>query len=527
MAARNTLNRVFALAITGAACIAILISLNHKTVSAQGNALTIRSAVIDGSSVVVTAEGTAATDDGLYHLYAQDPAMTGVQGTEVASAQAGNSSTFTFALGNNTDKSNLYKKFTVVGKVNGVLSDLSNDMWITNPETIAKHTQKRTDNGKKGIIPDAEQIQDTKTLKSLGVKQITYNVDVGRVVSGTGIDYTYNGQTYTFSSTVIGEFDYLVPKMNKAGIQVTLIILCGPESGDLIHPLSRGVSANYYMFNTSETASLNQLEAVAAFLGERYSGTGHGTADNWIIGNEVNARAEWNYMDPAVGLTGFVKSYADEFRIFYNAIKSQNANARIYACTDQEWKSDNAARHYGGEEFLNEFNKQIKAEGNIDWSLASHPYNYPLSEPNIAFDKPQVSHSASTKFITMANIDVLTDFMCQKSFLNPKGKVRSISLTEVGYTSSKAVNSNEALQAANIVFAINQAEANKHIDGIIINRQRSHADEIKQNLDFGLEKENGKPKQAWSWYKDATKESTIKSASAVLNMDIKKLIVKR
>ena len=56
------------------------------------------------------------------------------------------------------------------------------------------------------------------------------------------------------------------------------------------------------MFNTVDQAGLEKLEAVAAFLGQRYSGTGHGTVDNWIVGNEVNARNEWNYMDPAAGL---------------------------------------------------------------------------------------------------------------------------------------------------------------------------------------------------------------------------------
>lgn len=494
---------------------------------AQTNAVTIEDVLIKGNNVVVTTNGSIATDDGYYHLYAQDPAMTGVQGVEVAKAKVSDLATFTLELGNNTSKSNLYKKFTVVGTAGGTLTDLSNDKWITNPEALAKHTQKRSDNGKKGIIPDAEQLNNISKLKDLGVKQITYNVDVGRLLSGTGVDYAYNGQTYSFSSNVVGEYDSIVPKMNKAGIQVTLIILCGPTSGDLIHPLSRGVDANYYMFNTTDTTSLCTLEAVASFLGERYSGTGHGTVDNWIIGNEVNARTEWNYMDPAVGLAGFVKSYADEFRIFYNGIKSQNANARIYICTDQEWKSDNAAKHYGGQEFLTAFNTKVKAEGNIDWSLASHPYNYPLYEPNGLISKPQVTHSKDTKYITMANVDVLTDFMCQKDYLNPSDKVRSISLTEVGYTSSKKVGSNEALQAANVVFAIVQSEANRHIDGIIINRQRSHEDENEQDLDFGLEKWNGSSKQAYEWYKTAMKKKTVSAASKVLGKSIIDTIVKR
>ena len=500
-----------------------------KTTAAAkaASGVTINSVMIQGGSVVVTTSGAAATDDGLYHLYAQDPVMAGVQGTEVAKAPAGATAVFTFPLGNNTAASMLYKKFTVVGVSSGALKDLSNDMYILNPEAAATHTQARHDVGKKGLLPAAETIRDTKTLKAMGVHQISYNLPVGDMISGGGVNYTYNGKNYSFNAGIVGQYDVIVPAMNAAGIQVNLILLCGANSGILIHPLSRGVGANYYMFNTVDQAGLEKLEAVAAFLGQRYSGTGHGTVDNWIVGNEVNARNEWNYMDPAAGLAGFAKAYADELRVFYNGIKSQNANARIYAATDQEWQSDNPALHYGSREFLTQLNAQIMAEGNFDWSLASHPYNFPLYEPNSLTSKPQVTHTQASRYITMSNIDVLTDFMCQKQFLNPAGQVRSIVLSEVGFTSSAAMGSNELLQAADVVYAINQANANQHIDGIIINRQRSDISEIAQGLDYGLIGANGVAKQAYTWFMTAENPNTIAAASAVLGKDIMTSLVAR
>lgn len=491
-----------------------------KNAGTTSSAVTISSVAINGNNVVVTTTGTAATDDGVYHLYAQDPAMSGVQGTEVAVAAASGSTTFTVPLGKNTANSVLFKKFTVVGTKGGALTDLSNDMYILNPEAGATHTQARHDGGKKGILPAAEMIQNTATLTAMGVKQITYNLPIGDLCSGGGTNYTYNGKTYSFNSGIVGQYDLIVPKMNAAGIQVNLVVLCGANSGELIHPLSRGVAANYYMFNTVDTAALEKLEAIASFLGERYSGTGHGTVDNWIIGNEVNARNEWNYMNPSAGLAGFAKAYADELRVFYTGIKSQNANARIYAATDQEWQSDNAALHYGAQELLTQMNAQIVSEGNFDWSLASHPYNFPLYEPNTLTAKAQVTHAQNTRYITMANIDVLTDFMCQPQFLNPAGQVRSIALTEVGFTSSAAKGSNEQLQAANIVYAINQANANQHIDGIIINRQLTDASEVMQGLDYGLLNANGSQKLAYSWYTTAESAETIAAAGAVLGKDI-------
>lgn len=495
--------------------------------SAASTSVSITSTVINGNNVVITATGNAVTDDGIYHLYAQDPAMSGTQGKEVAAAAANGQITFSVPLAKNTANSMLYKKFTIVGIKGGVLTDLSNDMYITNPEATATHTQARSDNGKKGILPASQMIRDTGALKKMGVTKITYNLPVGDMISGGGVSYTYNGKTYSFNAGIVGQYDVIVPAMNAAGIQVNLIVLCGANSGALIHPLSRGVAANYYMFNTVDTASLEQLEAVASFLGERYSGTGHGTVDNWIIGNEVNARNEWNYMNPSAGLSGFAKAYADELRIFYNGIKAQNANARIYAATDQEWQSDNAALHYGSREFLTQLNAQIVSEGNIDWSLASHPYNFPLYEPNTLTAKPQVTHTQNTRYITMANIDVLTDFMCQSAFLNPSGQVRSIELSEVGFSSSAAVGSNEQLQAADIVYAIAQANANQHIDGIIINRQLSDASEIAQGLDYGLLNMNGSPKLAYSWYSTAESPATIAAASSVFGTDITSMLTVR
>lgn len=495
--------------------------------AAAVSGVTIQSVVIQGNSVVVTTAGTGTSDDGLYHLFAQDPSMSGTQGVQVATAPAAAKAVFTFPLGNNTAASMLYKKFTVLGISSGAWKDLSNDMYILNPEAAATHTQARHDNGKKGLLPAAETIRDTNTLKAMGVNQITYNLPVGDMISGGGVNFNYNGKAYSFNAGIVGQYDVIVPAMNAAGIQVNLILLCGANGGILIHPLSRGVGANYYMFNTVDQAGLEELEAVAAFLGQRYSGTGHGTVDNWIVGNEVNARNEWNYMNPAAGLAGFAKAYADELRVFYNGIKSQNANARIYVATDQEWMSDNPALHYGSQEFLTQLNAQITAEGNFDWSLASHPYNFPLYEPNTLTSKPQVTHTQATRYITMSNIDVLTDFMCQKQFLNPAGQVRSILLSEVGFTSSAAMASNEALQAADVVFAINQANANQHIDGIIINRQRADVSEIAQGLDYGLLNVNGTPKQAYSWYVTATNPNTIAAASAVLGKDIVSSIVVR
>ena len=482
---------------------------------AAGYAVTVKTCLIQGTNVVVlvSASGVPASDDGLYHLYAEDVYGSGVTGTEVASAAAGKNAQFAFALGKNTANSNLYKKFVVAVKKGGALTQVSAAAYITNPEVCATHTTARMNVGKKGILPAATML-DTNDLQTLGIHQCTYNVLVGSLCQSTGgtIAYQYNGKTYYFSKAIVGQYDSLVPKLNKRGIQMTMVVL-NNLTGDptLIHPLSRSsVTANYYAFNTAEQAGVEKLEAVASFLAQRYSGNGHGTVDNWVIGNEVNARADWNYMS-AVDVTTFANEYAKAIRIFYNGIKSENGNARVYISVDQQWaKASNAALYYGSKSFLDVFNAIMMTEGNIDWHVAVHPYDVPLYDPIPWSSSSRVQHSQNTAYITMQNIDVLTDYLCQKSLLAPNGQVRSVICSEQGYTSLQGEN----IQAAAITYGYLQAMANQHIDGFILSRELDDAGEIGQGLANGIVNLNGTHKLAYDYYRNIDGANAAQYAAA-------------
>ena len=293
---------------------------------------------------------------------------------------------------------------------------------------------------------------------------------------------------------------------------MTMVVL-NNLTGDptLIHPLSRSsVTANYYAFNTAEQAGVEKLEAVASFLAQRYSGNGHGTVDNWVIGNEVNARADWNYMS-AVDVTTFANEYAKAIRIFYNGIKSENGNARVYISVDQQWaKASNAALYYGSRSFLDVFNAIMMTEGNIDWHVAVHPYDVPLYDPIPWSSSSRVQHSQNTAYITMQNIDVLTDYLCQKSLLAPNGQVRSVICSEQGYTSLQGEN----IQAAAITYGYLQAMANQHIDGFILSRELDDAGEIGQGLANGIVNLNGTHKLAYDYYRNIDGANAAQYAAA-------------
>ncbi len=502
--------------------------MNASAVQAAGS-VTIKSCQIQGSNVVVTA-GTGSvpsSDDGLYYLFADQPFQDGAAGTQVATAPAAANATFSFALNFNSANSNLFKKYVVAVKQGGVMTPVSTARYITNPEAAAKHTQARSNVGKKGILPAVATI-NSGLLKQTGTNQVVYNLPVGNLCNGSGISYTYNGKTYQFSSAIVGQYDQIVPSLNNQGIQVTIVLL-NNLTGDqtLIHPLSRGYGgANYYAFNTAEQAGVEKLEAIAAFLGERYSGTGHGKVDNWIVGNEVNARADWNYMSN-VDLSVFTAEYAKAVRIFYNGIKSQNGNANIYISVDQQWsRSSNAALYYAGKPFMDTFNSLVSSEGNIDWHVAMHPYDVPLTDPRPWNASSLVQHSNATAYITIQNIDVLTDYLGQASFRSPTGQVRSVLCSEVGYTSLQG----EDVQAAALMYAYWQAVNNQHIDGIIFSRQQDDSGEIVQGLANGITNLNGSHKASWDYYVNmngANAANYLASASAIAGVDLSTKITVR
>ncbi len=474
------------------------------------NGVAIGSAVIQGSDVVVATAGAVASDDGVYHLVASDVNQVAPVGTDIAQQPVSAGATFTIPLGKGTANSVLFKKFTVCVMSGGALKPVSNSMYITNPEASASASPARMDNGKKGVLPALEQnIADMNRPADLGVKQINLNIPLS-VINNPG---------------KLAGYDYSVMKYNKLGMQVNVIILVDAASPQqYISPYSYdGLGAhNYYGLNATTTEGVNALASAASFLGSHYAGGAYGQVDNFIIGNEVNAWWLWNYMNCGSNDV-FMQEYTNAFRLFYNGIKSENATANVYCCIDHQWSRSEASYYISGKEFVTKFNSIIKNQGNVDWRLAVHPYNAPLYAPMAWETGKNVSHSQSTPYITMANIDVLTDFMCTPEMLSPTGAVRTVKCSEVGYTS----HDGEAFQAASLVYAYLVAENNRYIDGLVVSREMDHIGDIAQGMMSGLTNVDSSPKMGYDFYKNAGDPNYIAQASAAAGVDLTSLITPR
>lgn len=502
-------------------------------VRAAGRPVSISSCHISGENVSCTlrADSVPSGDDGKYYIYANEVFQDGPVGTVVATVDAGASVTATFPLNYNTADSNLSRKFLVAVKRDGQMMQVSDEHYITNPEANAAYTTGRMTRGIKGLLPEVSAIA-TGELKDLGIQQVVYNIYLDEICAAPGdsgtVTFDYNGKTYYFSNGRMTHYDQMVKGFNDQGIQVTMVILNrGGTAGsqDLVHPMALdGVECPSYALNVEESDGVEHLKAVSAFLGQRYSGsTGHGQIDNWILGNEVNARTSWWYMN-STSLDVNVNAYVKAFRIVYNELKSMNANVQVYNSIDQEWGRKSNPGSFLAKDYLDQFNYYINREGNIDWGLSYHPYNSPLYDP-YAWNGPSVwvKQNVSTPYITMQNIDVLIDYMHQSKFLSPSGQVRSISLAEVGYTSYFG----DEKQEASVAYGYLKAATLPDVDAFMLFRLKDDAHEMESKLSLGITNLDGSHKPAYDIYKSlgTANEGAAKArASEIIGMDIDEMI---
>ena len=453
--------------------------------------------------VAVTSEGIPKSDDKYYYLFEEATYDEGiVEGSEpIARIYKSDDTSFSVDLNKGAANSRLFSKFQVAVKMDDQYVSISHAKYITNPGACAGYSYGGMQHKSiKGLLPDPLRIGE---LADLGCEYAAYNIPLNHIlVTSGGIPYSYGGVTYHFNSQIINDYDTLFKRLNGMGIDVAAIILNNASTSaypEITHPSARsGSTAPYYMFNASNESGVKALAAIGSFLANRYSGSGHGNVSMWIIANEVNARREYNYMTHT-DVNTYTVAFTRAFRVFYNAIKSQNSAAKVYIPIDQRWTyNTEKTGDYDAKDVLDIFASSLSEYGNIDWGLAAHPYSFPNG--NTAFWKSSkyVNHTETTPCITMENIEVLTNYMKKPEMLDTSGNVRSIILSEIGYSST----SGQAMQAAAFAYAYVKMEQNGYIDALMLSRQTDAGDEIAAlGLALGLQTTGGGKKQIWNVFK--------------------------
>lgn len=437
----------------------------------------------------------------------------------------GDALSFSLSLTPTNKEDRLYSKFVVAVYDGEKYTQVSNTAYVTNPESVARHTDEyKNAQTKKGLL-----IENTESMVAdafeLGVNHVIVNIPFHHIL-GEGITYEYGGKTYHFDKNLMEKYDTTIRRMSEKNMTVTAVILNGwnDATPQLFYP---GVTKQpsdqvfYYGFNAATKEGYETIRAIASFLADRYSSlsSAYGKVSNWIIGNEINNQ-QWNYMG-GMSLERYLQEYERAFRVFYTAIKSTNQNDRLFFSTDYNWMHDaDGSLKYNAKDIITGFAERSGAGGPMDWGLAYHPYSIPLTEPEFWDDDRTglITYDAGSPVVNLKNLNVLTDYMEQGFMRRADGQVRNIILSEQGFTSKSASRGdNYDLQAAAIAYAYYIADSNPHIDAFIMSRQVDAPAETKSSLNFGLwHCDESKPnaieptmrKKAWSIYKNIDNKKT-------------------
>ena len=452
-----------------------------------------------GNSIVVTGTASAGTleegetaDDGYYYLFELHPYETGIGSrTDYAAwSEKGDKLSFTVPYSGDPSDSRLYSRFVAAVNVGGTYQAISGPIYLTHPGGVAAFTEEFPEaQSKKGLLIELDMLGDAMNL---GVKHTTINIPYHHIWGGN-LAYDYNGTTYYFNEDLIASYDKMISSFSAKGIVVTAILLNGwnPDKPELVMPgVTRQDDAFYYGFNVSTKEGYEATRALFSFMAERYSGSNYdyGRVSNWIVGNEINNNKNWNYVGP-MELSEYTKLFEQDFRVAYTAIKSHSKNARVYFSTDYEWKKTNTSLQYAAKDFIDLFNAGIRAEGNIDWGLAYHPYPYPMVEPEFWDDDQtgMVNDTENSPVVNFKNLHVLTDYFQKPELLTADGRVRHIILSEEGFTSQSASRGPVYdIQAAAFAYAYYLVDSNPYIDAFILNRQVDSITEVNTSCAFGL-----------------------------------------
>lgn len=396
----------------------------------QAFAVAAQSILLDKKTISYTATlpEIPVSDDGIVYLYEMQPFEYAVAPTAVPAASAPASLTPAFTVP--YTETRLYTKLGLAVKSGGQNVLIANPQYIANPELLAAHTKARQVRALKS--------EQGKEFCNLYLTENTAGVMAGR---------------YTTAQV-----------MNTGSNQA----ITNPYSRAALMPTDpRPVTPRHYMLNASEPAGIN---AIASELSKVATNS---TIENFIIGNEVNVRT-WNYMI-WTDWDSYIREYAQAFRVAYNAVKSQNANAHVFICIDQNWDRNRPVGHaeyyefIDGKDFLAKFNALIASEGNIDWGVAQHPYPVPLTYakfwdmsgcPSGSYMAAQVS---SGKMMTFQNLTLLTNALQSPEMLSPSGAVRHVILSEIGLTNAQGTE----VQAAALYASYVAAKSNPFVEEII------------------------------------------------------------
>ena len=403
-------------------------------------------------------------------------------------------------------------KYAIAVKNGSSIVVISDARYLSNPDIFASKEESFKDKymgyyegykitSKKGI-----QGVSMSYTEDLRVQHVLLNVDIADMVSTSPaagyVSYVYKGQTYYFQDLIAlkdtiydlhgwGSTDGNAYGENHTrAVTLNLLLSWDDSLSYLIHPSARSRgAASYYALNMAEERARNTFEALFCYMGEEL-GQYKERVTNWTLGNEVNSCLAWNYSG-SMSLEECVENYAEAFQLLYQGVKRTAGSSRIFISLDHCWTAADAG--HSGKAYLDAFASYMnKTAPSMQWNVNYHPYSQPLSRNDFWNDYSNTTDSADTRYISMRNIQVLTDYLgtLEAQYGKESGSIRVI-IGELGFSAAGGDSGQENQQAAALGYGYYKAMFNARIDAYIIRAYLDDPEETSAGLHLGLRRNDG------------------------------------
>jgi len=359
------------------------------------------------------------------------------------------------------------------------------------------------------------------------------------------IAFESNGKTYYFQKNVVNQFDSMISKYSKAGINVTLILVAFRSEDYSMFPYSFVYTENSGTcmgINTSNDMGRNYWIAAMEFLASRYSRSAKtGLVNNYVLGNEIDYAFDYNRISDKrrESLDTYMEEYSRLMRLANLSVKKYCSDIKVTIPLTHSWavsgwvnnnyRSD-MYNSYVPKEMLDWLTAKTKAQGNYDWAIAPHCYGANLPQSRVSeidtgmisiYDYVIAKDYNKTHYITFTNLEVLQQYLdLDKNRYN--GETRKLYLTESGVSSCYGESNNNAYKdyenqagyLASFYYKI------CHLDSVVAfnyYRLQDHETEAAAKACFGLLKCDGTKKISYDLYKYIDTEKTFDYANKYLD----------
>ncbi|WP_020571535.1 DUF5722 domain-containing protein [Neolewinella persica] len=354
------------------------------------------------------------------------------------------------------NKDRLYARWAVVtDDGDGTYTKTSPMSWATDITYAAENNlaeeKAASQKGLDGLTPNT--LSNFDDLTDLGITSMKINLILNGVFAAnpnaSTTTHEFNGKTYNINQNFVNNLDSRIKACTDAGIKTSFVLLIPINfTNPLLDSIFTHPDASlglYSMANVTDARGIEHYTMLVDFLAKRYSRPDglYGRLDQWIIHNEVDAHTSWTHAGEKPAPL-YSQIYDRSMRMVHFTARKYNPTAKVFGSYTKHFASKVGGENgpnFRSKEILTTINNLMKLEGDYEWGIGWHSYPTNLRNPavwNDAISATPLNFNAAQ--ITPRNLEVIDAFVRQESWLYNGKKVRTILLSENGFSSNTATS---------------------------------------------------------------------------------------